>query len=314
MTTSIEHAYLMWVGAEHYGTMGEWIDEALIQGISKRLPNAAIGATLMKPGTVIFVAHANGEYEPCPKCLGEVECPECRKRQNESKKIISDAEAIKDNAKAYARARKRATRLLDACTDCLECDGEFSSRAGTGGSVTLMTDSVHTEHWDYRRYNYWLHQPSKWQPKDVISLDMCSHCGGTGRRPAGKVYGVFVPSAVEYILPEGSDAKIKAEMEARSFRTVSLSALKLEPRRKCGTRKPGGTYVVASTSTHTNVQAIIKDLVRTGRIEADGVEINGGLIRFINPIEIESKAFRGIRRWGLDPRAEAEAEMILEAM
>lgn len=37
--SSIQHAWLIWVGSEHYKGITDWTDEAIALGISKRLPN-----------------------------------------------------------------------------------------------------------------------------------------------------------------------------------------------------------------------------------------------------------------------------------
>jgi hypothetical protein len=328
MTSEINQAYLMWIGKEHYGDIAEWTEEAVTMGVSKRLPNLAMGEALMAPGTVIFVAHDEGESKPCPKCAGAIECPECRKRnaeidrtEEQKGELVSHHAATLKAVQAeimtkVASLDKRIERLEAENAGCATCGGEGVAVNGTGGIIVVMGDSGKTERWDYRRYNYWLHQPAKWTPKDVVSVDMCRHCGGTGRLPEGKVFGLFVPSAIEYILPEGATDELKAEVEARKFKTVAPVGALVERKRKCGYRKPGGVYVVTATTDEAAVEAraIVEELVKSGRISAEGVEIVGGLVKFLSPIPIESKRFRGLKRWNLDPRAEEEAEMILDAM
>jgi len=316
MTTEIKNTYLMWIGKEHYADIAEWTDEAIKQGISKRLPNMEMGAALMEPGVVIFVAHDEGESKPCPSCAGTIQCPDCRKRWVEGDRLEEQGEnVVVENPQMASRLFQRKTQLYKDCENCSTCGGTGKIEDGTGGSVTLMYDGIVTERWDYRRYNYWLHQPKQWTPKDVVSKDMCSHCGGTGRLPEGKVFGLFLPDTIEYILPEGADPELQQAIEERKIKTVTMEEVRHEERRRCGIRKSGGVYVVASTKTNErDAKEIVVELVKEGKINADGVEINGGLIRFIEPIGIDVKRFRGLKKWNLDPRAEREAEMILDAL
>ena len=72
--------------------------------------------------------------------------------------------------------------------------------------------------------------------------------------------------------------------------------------------------VTKPTDAGERAEAILKELVESGAIKAEGAEVNGNFIRFVNPVEIDCKRFRGLKRWSLSPKAEAEAEMILEAV
>ena len=76
----IKNTYLMWIGSEHYSTIDSWVKEATEQGVSKRLPNEHMGTSLLNPGTVVFVAHDEGDMDECTECLGTISCGECRKR------------------------------------------------------------------------------------------------------------------------------------------------------------------------------------------------------------------------------------------
>jgi hypothetical protein len=140
-------------------------------------------------------------------------------------------------------------------------------------------------------------------------------CGGTGRLPNGKVFGMFLPSQIEWIVPADADAELRAEMEKRGFKFVDVATVEAEPKRGCGKRHPGGVYVVTKpTDAGERAEAILKELVESGAIKAEGAEVNGNFIRFVNPVEVDCKRFRGLKRWSLSPKAEAEAEMILEAV
>lgn len=335
----IKQSYLMWVGSEHYKTIEEWTSEAITQGISKRLPNADVAQALLNEGTAIFVAHDEGSFHECPDCLGEVECPDCRKRGQEVERLESEIEELKEKVECFGpiekleiegdkKEVKRLQRLIDnrknlilklqgESVSCSVCGGTKKATLGTGGSVQIVEEGLTTKRWDYRRYNYWLHQPQKFKADDVISKEMCETCGGTGRLPDAKIFGLFIPDAVEYILKESDTDVVKEAMEKeRGFRTVNQKVVEFEAKRKCGKRKPGGVYVVTSVTEEASKSAkeVVEKLVKDGVVSPEGVEVNGSFIRFLEPISVDVKRFRGIKKWSLDPRAEDEAEMILDAL
>lgn len=331
MTTEITNSYLMWIGKEHYPKISDWSAEALSVGISKRLPNDKIAEKLMEPGSVIFVAHDEGEYSECPECFGEIECPEARKLRTEIERLEDDiddlqkqkkeslyryADGIIDAAEREAQQVHIAKLLKNRETRLEKLNGHVDAmpktiEAGTGGTV-----QVEGETWDYRKYNYWLHQPKKWNEDDhSIKKDQCETCGGTGRLPEGKVFGLFLPSAIEYILKADDNDTIKAEIEARKITTVSTVEVAAEAKRGCGKRKAGGYYVVTRTEDNdADAKAIVEKLVAEGKIDPEAVEINGNFVRFLAPVDIDCKRFRGIKRWSMDVDAAEEAEAILEAM
>jgi hypothetical protein len=337
---------MMWVGSESYKTIKDWTDEAIVQGISKRLPNAAVGRCLAEEGTVIFVAHDEGVFHECPDCIGVVENPEARKMRTDLERVAKEVEGYElalesthEESEEYVKSHpnagsddenivalhKESTRLMRliarrnakyrSIEEELETSREYVE-GGTGGHVHIMSDGGTVERWDYRKYNYWLHQPKKFDVNSVVKKNMCESCGGTGQLPDAKIFGVFIPSAVEYILKPCDDEEVKKRMEARGISTVTQTQLKSEVIRKCGKRHEGGVYIVASTSEEPTKQMVevVEELVKKGLVEPDGVEIKGDFVRFIEPVETEVKRFRGIKSWCLDPRAEEEAEMIFDAM
>lgn len=330
----IKNTYLMWIGKDHYPTIQSYTDEAEALGISKRLPNAAVAQALAKPGTVVFLAHDEGNYEECPDCSGKLENPEVRKlsltflracedtvkRQAEldALKVAPDAHLIAPELrkKALHHAEvlyKNALKRQIEARQNLEDQPEVIT-GGTGGTVI-----VDGEVWDYRRYNYWLHQPGKWNPDDhkVDTTGMCKACGGTGRVPVGQVFGLFVPQQLEYILKSEDNAEVKAKMEAMGIKVVETKVIKAETKRGCGFRKPGGVYAVTKEGEEDKeaTKAAIEALVKGGHITPEGADVKGGFIKLLTPIDIPAtKRFRGIRRWALDPRVEAEAELIAEAI
>jgi hypothetical protein len=326
-------------------------------GISKRLPNAAVAEKMIEPNTVVFVAHDEGEYHECPDCVGLIECPECRKRDEKilrlkieredycetedmlTKKIdrlemdLANAEErdadltaleekikeLKTKAKRAATAtEKRSVKIHNLIADnmnCGDCDGEGTMSGGTGGKVVFGNDEV----WEYRKYNYWLHLPKKWtaEKEDGIALEeMCPSCGGTGRLPNGRIFGLFLPSATEYVLKPEDDEALKNEIETKGIWTVDGTVVESEKKRGCGKRKAGGFYAITDPKKATADVTLekVKEMIDAGLLSYEEVNITGNFVEFLSPVEIASKRFRGIKRWSLDPEAEEEAEMALEGL
>lgn len=320
----IKNSYLMWVGKEHYGDIAAYSEEAVTLGISKRVPNVGVAKALTEPGTVVFVAHDEGESHDCPDCQGEIECPECRKRDQEVASLKAaiakvrdkhedfDNEASKGDKRFVAVREAKIAKLEAASESCAACDGEGLLTSGTGGMVTLKDGRV----MDYRQYNYWLHQPAKFDPDTVSTKKMCGTCGGTGLIPDAKVFGMFLPEGVEYILSGDEDDEKRKVLDGVKAKLIDAATLKAETKRGCGFRKKGGTYVVTSpkAADPAKVREAVAALVEKGTISPDGVEVAGSFIRFTRPIDVEVKRFRGIKSWSLDPKAEREAEMAAEAL
>jgi len=59
---------------------------------------------------------------------------------------------------------------------------------------------------------------------------------------------------------------------------------------------------------------VLAELVAKGLVKPEATEISGSFIRFIEPIEVDVKRFRGIKSWSLNPDVEDAAEDILEAL
>jgi len=320
---TIAATYLMWIGSEHYKTAKDWISEALEQGVSKRLPNDHMGAALLRPGTVVFVAHDEGEHSSCPECAGVAACPECRKNAEAEQRELAVAERFLEEAKkhengssehksCYLRAknaRKRAQKHDDNQLNCELCFGSGYVGEGTGGNVIFENG----ESWDYRKYMYYRNQPKKWTPAaegGIAKMDMCQACGGFGRLPEGKVFGMFVPEKIEYIAT-GDEEKSKA-MEEKGFVIVPFGGLSAEKKRGCGKRKPGGVYVATKAGSESTAGA---DAVEALKLDSDAIEVKGNFVSFTQPIDIAgTKRFRGLSRWEMPVEVEEEAEMIAEAM
>jgi hypothetical protein len=320
----IKTSYLMWVGAESYPTIKDWTDEAITLGISKRLPTPAAGKKLMEPGAVVFVAHDEGEYDGCMECHGVTACPECRKQEHaivgleaEIAKFKSHFKGDEDFEVFASKGQKRSVAVREAKIKkiaaemeiCGLCVGKGNLEGGTGGHVVLKDGTK----LDYRAFNYWLHQPKKFNVEDVKERAMCSTCGGTGKLPRSKVFGMFLPENIEYILKDGEDA---AKLEAvKDFKHVEMVVVAKEAKRGCGKRHAGGVYAVTSPDASSKkAKKALQELIDAGVIKPAATEIHGNFVRFLEPIEVPIKRFRGIKTWGLDPAVESAAEDVLEAM
>ncbi len=319
----IEHAYLIWVGSEHYEDIKSYSEEAVALGISKRLPSAYVGRELMKPNTVVFLAHDEGATRDCSKCVGPIECPDCRKLEQMANSLGEEVERQRarfedfakeapQGAKRFVDIRERKVLDLHAkMASCKLCKNEGTYMAGTGGTVVLKGGKTI----DYRTYNYWLHQPKKFDPRTVKSTKMCKACGGKGELPQGRVFGMFIPESVEYILT-GEETE-KAMDLVKDFVKVDKATLVAEPRRRCGYRKPGGVYVVTSKEADPKLaRKAIRDLVDRGVVKADGAEATGNYVRFTRPVPINRKRFRGIGAMSVEElgAVSEQAEMATDAL
>jgi len=318
----ITSAWLIWVGSEFYKGIADWSDEAIAQGISKRLPNASMARQISAPGTVVFVAHDEGESHSCTKCVGWCECPACRKCISEMTALRAVIDTMLAAFKGdfateaprsltrFKEVRERTIAELEAqMKDCVDCKGKGKIKAGTGGKVSLTDGRV----WDYRTYNYWLHQPKKFDPETMVAeIEMCEECGGKGDLPNARIFGVFAPERVEYIA-RGDETK--EELKAlKGFTIIKKTVLKTEAKRKCGVRKAGGVYAVTSASG-TEGDKLLADAIKAGLVKPDGAEVHGSFIRFGRPVPVSEKRFRGLKKIGLAmvKNAVEQAEMIAEA-
>lgn len=338
------NTYLMWIGSESYETMDEWIKEAEEQGVSKRLPNVNVGMSIKNSNSVVFVAHDEGEWRDCPDCMGTIQNPEYRvlsekiiKLKAERQKFEEEREEIGDRwnwrfdspdwdaiTKSKAeedqknmdrllrKIAKREKKIIILKEKLEKQDPVIES--GTGGEVEVINSSTGmTEMMDYRKYDYWHRQPKKFNKRwTVVGKEMCKTCGGKGRLPEGRIFGLFVPTDVEYVLKEEDGEEVKKIMGKRGFRLVDSIELAVEKERKCGYRKKGGVYAVAKTSG----EGTLEGLAKAKKIKPQGVEIKGDFIKYLSPVSIEGKRFRGVKRWEMDGNSEIEEEtmMILDAL
>lgn len=326
----IENSYLMWVGAGDYGDIKAYTDEVVSLGVSKRIPGIGMANALSEPNTVVFVAHDEGESDPCDVCMGIIDCPDCRVREGKIDRW--DAEAIKvlerydtesdippGKARIVRIRREKIAAMEIEIANCELCDGEKEYEDGTGGHVILGNDNDYVgkedERIDYRAYNYWMRQPEKFDhEREVSDHDMCEDCGGTGKVPRARIFGVFVPSDIEYIL-NGKENEIVKEQTA-DFTKLDMKVVKKEAKRKCGRRFPG-YYVVTRKGKKTRkvTKDVVKELVAKGVIKSGDVDMIGDFVRFTKPVDAPGlRHFRGVKRFNLIPEAEDQAEMAMDAI
>lgn len=287
--------YLAWIGTEFYPDFESFADEAGELGVSKRVPNLAVGKALTEPGTVVFLAHDEGEKGYCPDCSVERACPHC------------------DGVGSYEPKAKGELPVAWR-VDCRHCDGTGRVTVGTGGQAIVDGQSM-----DYRELWARKKHPKAHPELEGAKVEMhrCETCGGFGTVPLGQIHGLFVPQGLEYILRAGDDDKVKADIEKAGATTVTMLEVDGERKRGCGYRKPGGTYLITKTTGRSpaDVKRAVEELIEKGLISPEGVEVKGAFARFVTPIPILGvKRFRGLKRWSMDPRVEMEADMILEAM
>jgi hypothetical protein len=314
----MHNTYLMWVGSESYETIDEWTKEAEEQGISKRLPNANVGMSMKNSNSVVFVAHDEGEWRDCPDCMGTIENPEWRvlnekiiKLRAERRKFEKEREEFGDS-RLLRKIAKRGKAIVSLKEELDKRD--FAIESGTGGKVEVINRNTGmTEMMDYRKYDYWHRQPKKFNKRwKIVGKEMCKTCGGKGQLPEGRIFGLFIPTDIEYVLRDEDTEEVRKIMDKRGFRLVDSTELSVEKERKCGYRKKGGVYAVAKTSA----DGTLEELVKIKKIKPKGVEIKGDFIKYLNPVEIDDKRFRGVKRWDMDGNSEVEEEtmMILDAL
>lgn len=303
----ITTSYLMWIGSEHYKSISEWVDEAKEMGVSKRLPNEAMGRALMKPGVAIFVAHDEGEHIECTECVGEIECRECRKLDNAiaNEQDFIDELAADDprRAKKIENAERRIQEHNDAIAACADCFGTRKATGGTGGKVEWedLTE------WDYNRYQYMRNAgrlAEHIEAHGEFTTHMCKACGGFGRLPNGKVFGMFLPRDLELIGDDDTDVE---EAEAKGFKVVDVKEVAKEKKRRCGKRKVGGVYAATIPTDEEGAKAIKKIAKELG-VE---VTVSGAFAEFLRHVPIPGhKRCRGLSRFELPEAVGEEVSLI----
>jgi hypothetical protein len=301
----IQHSYLMWVGADNYETISEYIDEVRRLGVSKRLPGFGMANALQAQGALVYVAHDDGEAYSCDACMGQVECSECRTWSQKIAKWQGEADAVRNRYEDDEETPRGKARIIEirearianaraAMAKCELCEGEGAFECGTGGYVVRSDRS----RMDYRTYNYWMRQPHKFDvAREVTEKHMCEECGGTGKRPAALVFGAFVPE-IEVVV-SGREHEIVREQIEKFAKRVSLAAVAKEPERKGGRREPGYYAVAKSGKPSKGAIAVARELVTLRAVKGEP-EVLGDFVLFGKPVKVDAlKRFRGVKRFSL---------------
>jgi hypothetical protein len=316
----IQHSYLMWVGAEQYDTIRDYVQEVRELGVSKRLPGIGMANALAEPGSIVFVAHDDGEAYSCDVCLGQVECSECRigeqkiakwKREAEAvrKRYANDDEVPRGKERIVEIREARIAKVREAMAQCELCGGDGKYECGTGGHVVRKDGSK----MDYRAYNYWMRQPAKFDDSEIASRHMCAECSGTGKKPAAVVFGAFVPT-IEVVV-SGREIDVVKEKIA-DFDQVSLSKVAKEAERRpskrraleLSKRQPGYYAVAGAGKASKRAQSVAMALTAARAVKGE-IEVIGDVVLFSKPVKVDEKRFRGVKRFGLLPVEEIRAEM-----
>lgn len=319
----IQQSYLMWVGEVNYGSAAEFVDEVRQLGVSKRLPGIGMAKTLGEPGSLLLVAHDDGEAFSCDVCLGQVECSACRKQLGLIRNWTAQADRVREAYKGEAIPagkariiRIREERIAEARQEmqgCELCDGAGAYECGTGGYVVRKDGS----RMDYRAYNWMTRQPHKFDADKEFSFKgrgedkqidkhMCETCGGTGKMPAAAIFGAFVPQ-IEVVLRGPEKQNEETEQKIASFGQVSVADAAREPERKGDRatnlhREPGYYATARAGKPGKRASAAAKELVESRVIK--GYEVIGDFILFSKPIKAsELKRFRGVKRYDIVPEA-----------
>lgn len=304
----IQQSYLVWVGADHYETTSEFVEEVRRLGVSKRLPGIGMANALSEPGSIVYLAHDDGEAYSCDVCMGQVECSECRTWSHKIAKWQGEADAVRrrygDEAAPRGKERiieireARIAKAREAMAACEFCEGEGVFECGTGGYVVRKDGS----RMDYRTFNYWMRQPSKFDAgREIVEKHMCEDCGGTGKRPAAVIFGAFVPS-IEVVLTGRENEIVQEQIER--FEHVTMVDAAKEPARKGGHREPGYYAVARTGKPSKRASAVAKELVQR-RVVKGEPEVIGDFVLFAKPVKAgELKRFRGVKRFGMFEPAE----------
>jgi len=333
MATEIKTAWLQWIGCDSYPKIKDYVDEALTLGISKKITNAGMAKALVGEGNIIFLAHDEAVHNPCPDCIDEATCPDCRvtiehittcedkidfyEDKVEEAKKAGNSKGEKRANHAVKAHTKELENLHDKIKNCKICDGGTKKvNISTGGYIEFANGKK----MDRVSYQYYSRKPEVWR-KLIIANGApfddgvtCLTCGGVGYIPEAKIFGFFIPSDIEYILVGDEEETFKKEIEDKKIKTVITT--KLETKRGCGFRKPGSFYAVTKTdSSSDSVKETLAKLIAKGLIKAENAEVSGNFCNFVEPIKVEGiKRFRGLKKWNLDPEVEEAFDMAIEAL
>ena len=339
-----ERHYLRWIGRTQYPQIKDFWDEADKRGrVSLGLPSQGQAKGFSTIDTVCYLAHAGkDDFRECQECLMEIPCSECRTRRREMNRCTQTLRS----PKAVARA---IDALEQAAGECELCDGEMVYVGGSGGTVrhrnaSGRVDSLIT----WRDRGYWMplggfatrstpagvrfYSQRDWKgsckapfvPDVLYDEERCEACHGLGRLPVLSVFGVLVPTGVEYIdfksdweknrtmthrlptLPPGTPPRVfkrvlslAVKHQVEGFKLCIRARVPITQLRdmRLATFKQQRTWLttayrlIGEGDAHNDrVTRVMHDMGMTG-------QVSGSVARFDKPLRICTPRFRYIRRW-----------------
>ncbi|KKN42112.1 hypothetical protein LCGC14_0716440, partial [marine sediment metagenome] len=231
--------------------------------------------------------------ENCLECLETFDCPDCTR--------VTDAPRGK-----ILRGRGGKRKAVD----CERCEGLGQVTEGTGGSVYIDGERI-----TYKSYVGKLRHGMITDDTKIRMPMQCDNCSATGSTPRAKICGLFVPQNSEYILRPEDEAKALDKLREAGIVIVPPGTVLKETVRKCGTRMPGGYYVVTDPEAGADQSKVVIDtLVKNGLVEPEGIDVNGAFASFVTPITVTQKRFRGIKKISVPTGAARSTQDILDAM
>ncbi len=126
-------------------------------------------------------------------------------------------------------------------------------------------------------------------PEDIVpgkSRVFLAH--DEGKKGQGRIFGFFVLSGVEIIIDDPDKiARYQDQYQNLNVQIISSVAAAVEPRRLCGQRAYGASYLVSGQSMDLAFDAA-KPL-------ADKADVKGSIVILLNPIPYPRIRFRGWR-------------------
>ncbi len=126
-------------------------------------------------------------------------------------------------------------------------------------------------------------------PSEIVpGKSRCFLAHDEGKKGQGRIFGFFVVSGVEVILDdEEKIKKYQEEYDNLNVRVVSSTACMAEPRRLCGQRTYGASYLVSGDDKSQVFEAALP--------LAEKADIQGSMVVLLHPIPYPRMRFRGWR-------------------
>ncbi|KKM23198.1 hypothetical protein LCGC14_1617690 [marine sediment metagenome] len=126
-------------------------------------------------------------------------------------------------------------------------------------------------------------------PSEVVpGKSRCFLAHDEGKKGQGRIFGFFVVSGVEIILDDEEKInKYQQEYEGLNVRPISSAQARAEPRRLCGQRTYGASYIVSENNMDKVFEAALP--------LAERADIQGDMVILLQPIPYPRMRFRGWR-------------------